>query len=87
MGREDLAHALGRAVGRTLAGMFAAGACHPDLNAANLLVGADGRVQVIDFDLPASAEPSTRLSASAVVTDNAATIASMVILEFIFCNR
>lgn len=41
---------LGSAVGRALAGMFSAGACHPDLNAANLLVGADGRVQVIDFD-------------------------------------
>ena len=41
---------LGAAVGRALDAMFESGACHPDLNAANLLVGPDGRVQVIDFD-------------------------------------
>jgi 3-deoxy-D-manno-octulosonic acid kinase len=39
-----------RAVGAALAALHEAGADHPDLNAHNVLIGADGAVRVIDFD-------------------------------------
>ncbi|HME41235.1 MAG TPA: 3-deoxy-D-manno-octulosonic acid kinase [Steroidobacteraceae bacterium] len=41
---------LWRAVGSCIARLHGAGADHADLNAHNILIGADGAVSVIDFD-------------------------------------
>jgi len=49
--REDAVPAPAWAeTGRVLARLHAAGACHTDLNAGNVLVGDDGSVHVLDFD-------------------------------------
>lgn len=45
-----LPEAAWRAVGRCVAALHAHGVEHADLNANNLLLGADGRVYVLDFD-------------------------------------
>lgn len=47
-GRLDAS--LAQRVGRTIARFHAAGAWHADLNAHNILVGADDAISVIDFD-------------------------------------
>jgi 3-deoxy-D-manno-octulosonic acid kinase len=39
-----------RAIGAAVAALHGAGADHPDLNAHNILIGADGAIRVIDFD-------------------------------------
>ena len=39
-----------RAIGRCIAGLHSRGVQHADLNAHNLLLGADGEVYVLDFD-------------------------------------
>jgi 3-deoxy-D-manno-octulosonic acid kinase len=39
-----------RAIGAAVAALHGAGADHPDLNAHNVLIGADGAIRVIDFD-------------------------------------
>ncbi len=39
-----------RAIGAAIAALHGAGADHPDLNAHNILIGADGAIRVIDFD-------------------------------------
>lgn len=45
------------AVGRTLALFHASGAAHPDLNAHNILVGAEQDIHLIDFDRGGWREP------------------------------
>lgn len=45
-----LSEATWRAVGAAVASLHRAGADHPDLNAHNVLIGADGVVRLIDFD-------------------------------------
>lgn len=47
-GRMDAAD--WEALGRTLAGFFARGVAHPDLNARNILRDAEGRFSLLDFD-------------------------------------
>jgi 3-deoxy-D-manno-octulosonic acid kinase len=39
-----------QAIGAAIAVLHGAGADHPDLNAHNVLIGADGAIRVIDFD-------------------------------------
>lgn len=47
---EPLSHGHWVAIGRCLRAFHERGVCHADLNAHNVLIGADGRVWLIDFD-------------------------------------
>ena len=47
---RSLEPATWRAVGRCVASLHARGVQHADLNAHNLLIGADGEILVLDFD-------------------------------------
>jgi 3-deoxy-D-manno-octulosonic acid kinase len=47
---DALGEASWRAVGATIARLHRAGVDHADLNAHNILIGANGVVSVIDFD-------------------------------------
>lgn len=46
-----------RAIGAAVAALHGAGADHPDLNAHNILIAADGAIRVIDFDRGRLREP------------------------------
>ncbi|HXQ64838.1 MAG TPA: 3-deoxy-D-manno-octulosonic acid kinase [Steroidobacteraceae bacterium] len=47
---EDLALGVWREVGRTIRVLHAAGVCHADLNAHNVLIDGAGLVTLVDFD-------------------------------------
>jgi 3-deoxy-D-manno-octulosonic acid kinase len=48
-----------RSIGEAVAALHGAGADHPDLNAHNVLIAADGAVRVIDFDRGRLRKPGT----------------------------
>jgi tRNA A-37 threonylcarbamoyl transferase component Bud32 len=50
LGLDALGEASWRAVGAAIARLHRAGVDHADLNAHNILMGANGAVSVIDFD-------------------------------------
>jgi 3-deoxy-D-manno-octulosonic acid kinase len=50
LSRDGLDTALARRIGETIARFHAAGACHADLNAHNILIDERGAVSLIDFD-------------------------------------
>ena len=54
-----LAESQWRAIGRAVASLHRAGVDHADLNAHNVLLGADGTVSVIDFDRGRLRAPGT----------------------------
>jgi 3-deoxy-D-manno-octulosonic acid kinase len=53
-----------RRVGATLGAFHAAGVCHADLNAHNILIDSDGRVHLIDFDRGSLRAPGAWRSAN-----------------------
>ena len=58
LARGALDAALGERVGATLARFHAAGACHADLNAHNILLDARNHVALIDFDRGSLRKPA-----------------------------